>query len=653
MLVLFAAGDAGDLWALVRPALALGLDVDDLASAEAAGLVVIRDARVEWRHPLARAAVYGRAAPGERRSAHRALADALPDAEDDRRAWHLALAALGPDTVASSALEQAGLRAHDRSAYDVASRAFERAASLASDYERRGRLLYAAADAAWLSGLGDRANELLDEAEKLGPQAGLRISIEHLRGHVAIRRGHAMEGRRRLLAAVEDMANNDPPRALVMLADAVHASFYLGDAAAMRRIAEQISTLGSACVDTRSEFFAAMAEGMALVFSGEGDRGPRLIRHAVALLTYADELRDDKTLLAWAAMAPLWVREAPEGGAGLVDRALAVARSRSAAAVLPWVLLHVAIDRGTSDRWPEAEGAFYEAIDLARECGMEAELAMSLARLAWLEAREGKEDRCRAHAIEALALSNRLGLGLSEVWALNALGDLELGLGRPEQALLRYEEQLAALQARGINDVDLWPAPELVEAYLRIGRDGRGRRDCYRVRRAAAVKASPWALARAARARGNVAAEDEFEACFAEAIARHADTLDEFEAARTHLAYGARLRRHRQRVRAREQLREAIEMFDHLGADPWSEIARMELAATGETVRRRDPASHTQLTPQELQVALLLAERRTTREAGAALFLSPKTVEYHLRSVYRKLGVATRDELAAAMERDR
>ena len=348
MLVLFAAGDAGDLWALVRPALALGLDVDDLASAEAAGLVVIRDARVEWRHPLARAAVYGRAAPGERRSAHRALADALPDAEDDRRAWHLALAALGPDTVASSALEQAGLRAHDRSAYDVASRAFERAASLASDYERRGRLLYAAADAAWLSGLGDRANELLDEAEKLGPQAGLRISIEHLRGHVAIRRGHAMEGRRRLLAAVEDMANNDPPRALVMLADAVHASFYLGDAAAMRRIAEQISTLGSACVDTRSEFFAAMAEGMALVFSGEGDRGPRLIRHAVALLTYADELRDDKTLLAWAAMAPLWVREAPEGGAGLVDRALAVAAksvSSSGSAVGPLARRHRSRDQ--------------------------------------------------------------------------------------------------------------------------------------------------------------------------------------------------------------------------------------------------------------------------------------------------------------------
>ena len=253
--------------------------------------------------------------------------------------------------------------------------------------------------------------------------------------------------------------------------------------------------------------------------------------------------------------------------------------------------------------------------------------------------------------IEALALSNRLGLGLSEVWALNALGDLELGQGRPDEALLRYEEQLAALQTRGIDDVDLWPAPELVEAYLRIGRADAAAEIALAFGREAAVKAAPWALARAARALGLVAAEDQFEAFFTEALARHAETLDDFEAARTHLAYGARLRRHRERVRAREELRQAIDMFDSLGAEPWSEIARMELAATGETVRRRDPASLTQLTPQELQIALLLAERRTTREAAAALFLSPKTVEYHLRSVYRKLGVATRDELATAMRR--
>jgi DNA-binding CsgD family transcriptional regulator len=648
MLVLLSASDAGDLSALVRPFSALGLDIDDVAPGEAAGLVDVRGAQVEWRHPLARSAIYGRATPAERRAAHRALADALPDADDDRRAWHLALAALGPDAVASAALEQAALRARERSAYDVASRTFQRAASLAPDDERRGRLLFAGADAAWLSGLGDRTNDLLDEADEHGREPGLRVSIEHLRGHVAIRRGHVLEGRRILLAAVEEAAKIDPARAVTMLADAVHASFYLGDALAMRRIADQISTLAGACVGTRSEFFAAMAEGMALVYSGDGDRGPRRIRHAIALLMRSDELRDERTLLAWAAMAPLWLREAAEGAA-LVDRALAVARSRSAAGVLPWVLVHVAIDRGTSDRWAEAEAAFYEAIDLARESGQYAELAISLARLAWLEAREGKEDRCRAHSTEALALSRRLGLGPPEVWALNALGDLEFGRGRPEEALFHYEEQLAVLQTRGISDVDLSPAPELVEAYRRVGRPDAAAKTADVFGREAAVKGSPWALARAARSRGIIADDDQFEACFAEAFARHAETLDDFEAGRTHLAYGSRLRRHRQRVRAREELRKAIDIFDHLGAEPWSEIARAELAATGETVRRHDPAGLTQLTPQELQIALLLAERRTTREAAAALFLSPKTVEYHLRSVYRKLGVATRGELAVAM----
>jgi DNA-binding CsgD family transcriptional regulator len=650
ILVLTAASDGCELSVLARAAPGLGLDLGDLAPAEAAGLVTLEAGRVEWCHPLARSAVYGEALPARRREVHRALANALPDADDDRRAWHLALAALGPDDAASSALEQAGGRARDRSAYDVSSRAFERAAFLAPDTARKARLLHAAAEAAWLGGLADRAGDLVDEARRHNVAPEMAISIEHLRGHIATRRGSVKLGETILLAAAEQAVAVDPPRAVVMFAEAVNAAFYAGEASAMRSAAERVVTVAKGCSDGRSVFFATMTKGMAFVFSGDGDRGARLIRNAVTQLEASDELSDDLRLIAWAVMGAVWLREAATGRA-LVDRALTAARSRSAVGVLPFLLSHVAIDRAASDRWPEAEAAFYEAIGLARESGQHTELATSLARLSWLEARQGKEENCRAHNAEALALSRELGLGPCEIWSLSALGDLELGLGQPEAAMVRFEEQEATRQAGGMNDVDLSPAPELVELYLRLGRVLQASEAADAFEREAVAKAQPWALARAARCRGLVVGEDEFEGCFAEAIARHDETPDLFEAARTRLAYGSRLRRSRQRVRAREQLRAAIDIFDRLGAEPWSQFSRAELAATGETARQRNPTTLYQLTPQELQIALLLAERRTTRETAAALFLSPKTVEYHLRSIYRKLGIGSRDELVAAMAR--
>ena len=196
---------------------------------------------------------------------------------------------------------------------------------------------------------------------------------------------------------------------------------------------------------------------------------------------------------------------------------------------------------------------------------------------------------------------------------------------------------------------DLSPAPELVELCLRLGRGQDAAQAAEAFERDARVKAQPWALARAARCRGLLAADDEFDREFTAALDLHEQTPDTFETARTRLAYGSRLRRERQRIRAREQLRAAIEIFDRLAADPWSETARAELAATGETARRRDPGAVSELTPQELQIALRIAGGMTTREAAAAQFLSPKTIEYHLRNIYRKLGIASRTELEAAM----
>jgi DNA-binding CsgD family transcriptional regulator len=649
-LVLASAIDGGEVPVLARAAPMLGLVLSDLVPAEVAGLITVHDSRVEFRHPLARSAIYGDAPADRRRELHRALASALPDSEVDRRAWHLALASFGPDDVASLALEQAGQRAYQRGAYDVSSRAFERAALLAREEARQGRLLYSSADAAWLGGLAERAAALLDQADRHVPAADLAIETQHLRGHIAVHRGPVTAGQQILLAAAERSAQIDPEQAVVMLAEAAYASFYAGDAGTMRLAAERAALIAPPNPNGRIAFFTLITQGMALIFSGEGRPGAPAVRAAVDVLEHSDELRDDPRLLAWAAMGSIWLREA-DAGRGLLYRALETARRKSAIGVLSFVLLHVAVDEAGADRWTEAQAGYHEAIGLAREIGQYSDLGVALAFLARLEARLGRSEQTRRHADEALSLSRKLSLGVAAVWATAALGDLELGLGRPEAALAHFEEQQAALRSHGIQDADLSPVPELVEIYLRLGRGPEAAEIAPEFARDAETKGQPWALARAARCRGLLAAAGESEPHFDTALTLHGQTADTFETARTHLTYGARLRRERQRVRAREQLRAAVGMFDHLGADPWSEMARTELAATGETARRRDATTLNDLTPQELQIALSLAEGRTTRETAAALFLSPKTIEYHLRSVYRKLSLGSRSELKAAMDR--
>jgi DNA-binding CsgD family transcriptional regulator len=648
MLVLAAASDAGDLAVLGRAAEAMGLHIDELAPAEQAGLVRFEDGTVEFVHPLARSAVYADAPAQERRAAHAALAAALPDRDIDRRAWHLSAASVGPNDEASSALEQAGARAQERSAYTVAAAAFERAARLASLEDARARLLFAGADAAWLAGDARRALALLDDALLYTPDPFLAARIDNLRGQVAMRRGPVMDGYPLVVRAAEQVAVSDPELAVVMLAQAVHGCFYAGDTRAMVSAADRAVALADGLDSTRATFFAAMAQCLAQVADGRGEAGMAAARRAIEILERSDELRDDPRLLTWAALGPLWLREA-EPGRGPIDRALDRARRESAVGALPLLLHHFGRDQATTDRWAEAETTYDEGIRLSRETGQRVELTASLAGLAWLEARQGREAACRRHAEEASLLCSELGVALYGVWAIQALGDLELGLGRPAEAIEHYTDQSAELRSLEFADVDLSPAPELVEALLRLGRREGAEAAAGPYVEAAEAKGQPWVLARAARCRGLLAGEDDLDACFEEALGHHERTADGFETARTRLVYGARLRRIRQRARGREQLRAAHEAFDRLGAVRWAELAAAELAATGETARRRDASTLDELTPQERQIALLLADGRTTREAAAAVFLSPKTVEYHLRHVYRKLGIHSREELAAAI----
>jgi DNA-binding CsgD family transcriptional regulator len=647
-LALVAAAGPGDLAALSRAARLFGVELVDLEPAEAAGLVTIGDAGIEFTHPLARAAIYAEASPSERRAAHRALADALPDRDVDRRAWHLAAASVGPDAHASRALAQAGERARERSAYAVAATAFERAAALATDEHVRDELTLVAASSAWLAGDVPRTLAALELGETYAPDAIACARIAQLRGEVALRCGPVSQGYRLIVGAAPAISAADPEAAVAMLAEAVLGCFYAGDTPAMLAAAERAGELAAPLDSARSRFFAAIANGIALVAVGRGEAGAASTRTAIAVMEGSDSLGEDPTLLAWAALGPLWLREVTVGR-DLIERAFDRAREQVALGTLPRLLHLLARDLATTDQWPAAEASYDEAIGLAREMGQRVELAAALAGMAWLQARQGREEACRSHAAEAAALCEELGVGLFAVWTLQALGDLELGLGRPRDAIAHYDAQAAALRALGIADVDLSPAPELVEALQRVGRGADAAPVAAEFIAEAQGKGQPWALARALRCRGLLAGEEAVERWFEEALVAHERTPDAFEAARTRLAYGARLRRMRKRVRAREQLSTAAEAFERLGAQLWLQQADAELAATGERARRRDASTLDDLTPQELRIARLLADGMTTREAAAAIFVSPKTVEYHLSHVYTKLGIHSREELVAAL----
>ena len=241
-----------------------------------------------------------------------------------------------------------------------------------------------------------------------------------------------------------------------------------------------------------------------------------------------------------------------------------------------------------------ADAGYRETIELARESDQRAELAFALAGRSWLRARRGEEAGCRTDASEALGLSRELGTRLFDVWVRAALGELELGLGHAEAAIEHFEYQLRLLEELGITDPDLSPAPELVEALLRLGREDRARPVAEAFLAAAQAKGQPWSLARAVRGVALVAANDQLAAAFGAALAEHARTPDALNSDR--LAYGERLRRARNRVLARPELRAALDVFERLDASHRAERARAELAATGETVRRRDPSTLDELT---------------------------------------------------------
>ena len=649
--LLVAAAEGGDLPIIAAACAVLEVDVAALADAEQAGLVRITGDRVDFRHPLIRSAVYTRSNPADLRAAHQAVgaalaagrsafSDAQAQARGDRRAWHLSGAALGPDELVAGALDQAGGHAADRGAPAVAAAAYERAARLTPDTGPRAPRLVAAGTAAWQAGLPDRAEVLLAEALALDPPLPVRVRADAVRADIAFRCGSPARARELFVAAAADA---DPDTAVSLLAEAVYACFALADAPSAAGVAASIERLLPDTTDPAVRILGWLARGVADVLAGAG--GADQLRHAVRQLVAGPEHHADPRLLVWMVTGPLFLRESGTGRA-LIGQAMRQTRDSAAVGMLPALLFHLARDDATTERWANAETAYDEAIRLSRESGQTTQLGMSLAGLAWLHAHQGRDQDCRRRAAEAIRLGTEHDLRLAHCWALFALGDLELSRGAAADALVHYERLQQLLDEAGVLDPDLSPAPELVDVLLRLGRRQDATHLAEAYGKAAAAKGQPWSLARAARATGLAGSDDTLDEHFGAALAAHERTLDVFETARSRLAYGARLRRARRRVDAREQLRAAVSAFDDLGAAGWADVADTELKATGETARRREPSTAADLTAQERQIALLLSDGLSTREAAAALFLSPKTVEYHLRKVYTKLGIHSRAELA-------
>jgi DNA-binding CsgD family transcriptional regulator len=441
-----------------------------------------------------------------------------------------------------------------------------------------------------------------------------------------------------LTAAAEATAPDDPAAAAEMLAEAAYAALYANPAADMDALAAR--ALAVAPPDSaRARATACVAAGAVGVLRGD-PAADTLLAEAWELIESTPALRDDLALAAWLGVVPAFRRAALEEYVPL-EQAIARARERGALGLLPSALFFVGVGRLGAGRWAEAAASFSEAVRLAEEAGLAVDAAASLAGLARIEARRGDP----ALAARALEETQAAGMPFFAAWALHAQGEAALAAGEAAAALAAFEAKRDLLATHGMHDPDLSPAPELAETLRRLGREEEAGAAAAGALADAAAKGQPWALARAHRATALTGDPAGFE----RALPLHAEAGDAFETARTQLCLGERLRRDGRRADAREPLRAALEGFEATGAAPWVARAADELRATGEVVRRRDPSTLDELTPQELRIASMLAAGATTRQAAAALYLSPKTVEYHLRHVYLKLGVHSRAALAAAL----
>ncbi len=649
--LLLAATENGSPELLARALQMEGLSMDDFESAERAGVVLLGPARLRFRHPLVRAAVYAGAAGPDRRGAHRAHAAAAGSLGDagalDRRAWHLAMAATGPDEMIARALEDAAARAAGRTAYAAACEALEASARLSPEPAERGRRLDAAAQCALSAGAFERAARLFDEVIALAAERGQVLRSMVGRGNVEMLNGSTRAAVDMLTAAGERMREESPPAGAALLVQAVLPCLLRRDLERARDLAARAAAL---VPDPDPPLGAQLAAARAITATYSGHPMALAEADAAELRRQAGEGEPLGFIWSVGHLIALNLRERYADALAGLDAVIGAAREHGTPSLLPWPLAVRADVRRRTGHLPQASADAAEALRLAEDTGQAPLAGYALAVEAMIHAITGDAAACRERAARAVEIGVRTESHNLSWYADGALGLLALSQGD----LPRASERFDALERRYRATGDFHPlldghGADIVETLIRTGKESQARDVLDFIRRQADRADAAWSIAGLERCRGMLADDDRYERHMAAALAQHDRTDTPFERARTLLVLGERRRRARRVRQAREPLGAALAVFEGLGAVRWAEWARRELRAAGTRAQPARPAVTGALTPQELQVALTVARGATNREAATALLISPKTVEYHLARVYAKLGVRSRAELAGRM----
>jgi DNA-binding CsgD family transcriptional regulator/tetratricopeptide (TPR) repeat protein len=646
LLVLAAAAEPlGDSVLLHRAAESLGLDMAAANPAVDAGLFKIGE-RAEFTHPLVRSAAYRTAAADDRQRVHRALAEATDTETDpDRRAWHHAHAAPGPDEHVAAELERSAGRAQARGGVAAAAAFLQRAVELTVDPARRAERALAAAQASQQAGAFAAALGLLDTAEAGPLDEFQRARADLVRAHVAFSSDLGSKAPPLFLKAAMQLEPFDLELARETYLAAWGAASIAGRLAGggvgpeiCRAIESLPATHGSPRPLDR------LLDALALLAADGHLAAASALQRAASVLT--DIPVDDVVRWGWIATDASCLVWDIEGMREISARQVQLVRDAGAFAQLPLHLWQLGVATAWTGDFAGAASLVAESDSVAAATGSQIAPYPAL-RLAALR---GKEAECSALIAVAVEQAKARGQGTAAIHAHWATAVLYNGLARYEQA--ESAARKATTTTREPSPAVLsgiWALPELVEAAARGGHAEIARDALARLAETTQPCGTDFALGVEARCRALVSDGAAADELYRDAIERLSRTRLRPELARAHLLYGEWLRREQRRVDAREQLRTAHEMLVAIGMEAFAERARHELEATGEKVRKRTVETRDDLTPQERQVAGLARDGLSNQEIGARLFLSPRTIEWHLRNVYIKLGIRSRRELAKAL----